>query len=235
MNAAPAGPPAGPPAPPPPPPPRRTVRVAVWGCGHGELDTVYAALAAVNARAADGRAVELLLCCGDFQAVRNAGDLEAMACPPKYRALRTFHRYYSGERAAPVLTLFVGGNHEASNHLRELHLGGWVAPRIYYLGSSGVVRVRGLRVGRRRCAALRGAGRLRAQRRRPAAPAAAPTRGRLARARGAHGAPARHRNPAAGSPRQPASATFVQVQCRPYLTPGARCDIASQAGRGHGL
>lgn len=43
-------------------------------------------------------------------------------------------RYYSGEKKAPVLTIFIGGNHEASNHLQELPYGGWVAPNIYYLG-----------------------------------------------------------------------------------------------------
>lgn len=43
---------------------------------------------------------------------------------------------------APILTLFVGGNHEASNLLRDLYYGGWVAENIYYLGASGVVNVR---------------------------------------------------------------------------------------------
>ena len=43
-------------------------------------------------------------------------------------------RYYSGEKKAPVLTIFIGGNHEASNYLQELPYGGWVAPNIYYLG-----------------------------------------------------------------------------------------------------
>jgi len=32
------------------------------------------------------------------------------------------------------LTIFIGGNHEASNYLQELPYGGWVAPNIYYLG-----------------------------------------------------------------------------------------------------
>jgi len=32
-----------------------------------------------------------------LQAVRNMDDLETMACPPKYRSLATFHKYYSGE------------------------------------------------------------------------------------------------------------------------------------------
>ena len=39
------------------------------------------------------------------------------------------------------MTIFIGGNHEASNLLRDLYFGGWVAENIYYLGSSGVVKV----------------------------------------------------------------------------------------------
>lgn len=35
------------------------------------------------------------------------------------------------------MTIFIGGNHEASNHLQELPYGGWVAPNIYYLGKDG--------------------------------------------------------------------------------------------------
>lgn len=55
-------------------------------------------------------------------------------------------RYYSGEKKAPVLTIFIGGNHEASNYLQELPYGGWVAPNIYYLGYAGVVNVNGIRI-----------------------------------------------------------------------------------------
>ena len=43
-------------------------------------------------------------------------------------------RYYSEELTAPILTIFVGGNHEASNYMQELPYGGWVAPNIWYMG-----------------------------------------------------------------------------------------------------
>lgn len=69
-----------------------------------------------------------------------------MAVPVKYRTIGDFHEYYSGVRKAPYLTIFVGGNHEASNHLWELYYGGWVAPNIYYLGAANVVRVGPLRI-----------------------------------------------------------------------------------------
>ncbi|XP_007464412.1 PREDICTED: lariat debranching enzyme isoform X2 [Lipotes vexillifer] len=108
------------------------MRVAVAGCCHGELDKIYETLALAERRG-PGQ-IDLLLCCGDFQAVRNEADLRCMAVPPKYRHMQTFYRYYSGEKKAPVLTIFIGGNHEASNHLQELPYGGWVAPNIYYLG-----------------------------------------------------------------------------------------------------
>ncbi|CAG2237878.1 DBR1 [Mytilus edulis] len=60
--------------------------------------------------------------CGDFQAV------------------------LFGEKKAPILTIFVGGNHEASNYLQELPYGGWVAPNIYYMGYAGVIQVGGVRI-----------------------------------------------------------------------------------------
>lgn len=46
-----------------------------------------------------------------------------------------------------MLTIFIGGNHEASNHLWELFYGGWAAPNIYFLGCAGVVNVGGVRIG----------------------------------------------------------------------------------------
>jgi hypothetical protein len=123
----------------------RVLQVAVQGCTHGELDAVYDAVRRVEE--VEAIHIDLVICCGDFQAVRNPEDLETMKCPLKYRGMNTFFKYYSGERVAPKLTLFVGGNHEASNHLQELPFGGWVAPNIFFLGHAGVVRFRGLRIG----------------------------------------------------------------------------------------
>lgn len=40
--------------------------------------------------------------------------------PEKYRKLGEFHPYYSGEKVAPMLTIVIGGNHEASNYMWEL-------------------------------------------------------------------------------------------------------------------
>ena len=121
------------------------MKIAVEGCCHGELDKIYETL--VHLEKKENIKVDLLLCCGDFQAVRNEADLCCMAVPPKYRHMETFYKYYSGEKKAPVLTVFIGGNHEATNHLWELPYGGWVAPNIYYLGYSGVINYGGVRIG----------------------------------------------------------------------------------------
>ncbi|KIY47139.1 hypothetical protein FISHEDRAFT_66180 [Fistulina hepatica ATCC 64428] len=119
---------------------RYNMKIAVEGCCHGELDATYAEVAS------SGQNVDALLICGDFQAVRNYQDLQCMAVPDKYRDMRQFYQYYTGEKKAPVLTLVIGGNHEASNYMWELYHGGWLAPNIYFLGHAGCVRLGGLRV-----------------------------------------------------------------------------------------
>lgn len=81
-----------------------------------------------------------------LQAVRNASDLKAVSMPSKYYAMHDFHEYYSGARIAPYLTIFIGGNHEASNYMWELYYGGWAAPRIYYMGAANVIRLGPLRI-----------------------------------------------------------------------------------------
>ncbi|KAG8188638.1 hypothetical protein JTE90_005991 [Oedothorax gibbosus] len=120
------------------------MKIAVEGCAHGELDKIYETLGELERQ--NNIKVDLLIICGDFQSVRNPADLECMAVPAKYRELNTFYKYYSGEKVAPVLTLFVGGNHEASNYLLELSYGGWVCPNIYYMGYANVINVGGVRI-----------------------------------------------------------------------------------------
>ncbi|KAJ1697235.1 hypothetical protein LUZ63_005747 [Rhynchospora breviuscula] len=121
------------------------MKIAVEGCMHGELDKVYATLKRLEE--VENTKIDLLLCCGDFQAVRNETDLQSLNVKPKYREMGTFWKYYSGQEKAPYPTIFIGGNHEASNHLWELYYGGWAAPNIYFLGFSGVVKFGNIRIG----------------------------------------------------------------------------------------
>ncbi|KAH8402828.1 hypothetical protein KR222_001900 [Zaprionus bogoriensis] len=120
------------------------MKIAIEGCAHGELEHIYETIE--NIEKERNIKINLLLCCGDFQSTRNVMDLQTMAVPRKYMDMCTFYKYYSGERVAPILTIFIGGNHEASNYLQELPYGGWVAPNIYYLGYAGVVNVNGVRI-----------------------------------------------------------------------------------------
>ena len=69
------------------------MKIAVEGCCHGELDKIYETIAHLEKK--EDIKVDLLLCCGDFQAVRNEDDLSCMAVPPKYRHMQTFYKYYS--------------------------------------------------------------------------------------------------------------------------------------------
>ena len=115
------------------------MKIAIEGCMHGEVQKVYETLVEIEER--EKYKIDLLICCGDFQATRNISDLKCMAVPEKHLSMGSFYKYYSGELKAPVLTIVIGGNHEASNHLQELPFGGWLCPNIYFLGNSGVVDV----------------------------------------------------------------------------------------------
>ncbi|XP_017843793.1 lariat debranching enzyme [Drosophila busckii] len=121
------------------------MKIAIEGCAHGELERIYETIEGIEKER--NIKIDLLLCCGDFQSTRNVEDLQTMAVPRKYLDMCSFYKFYSGERLAPILTIFIGGNHEASNYLQELPYGGWVAPNIFYLGYAGVVNVNGIRIG----------------------------------------------------------------------------------------
>ncbi|KAF7260933.1 hypothetical protein EG68_01636 [Paragonimus skrjabini miyazakii] len=66
------------------------VKICVVGCLHGELDRVYTDIAA--AEQVGQFKTDLVLCCGDFQSLRNPGDLVGMSVPAKYYAMGDFWR-----------------------------------------------------------------------------------------------------------------------------------------------
>lgn len=120
-------------------------RVAVVGCCHGKLDLIYDALLDRTSQSqitSQSYLADLLLICGDFQAARSENDLSFMSVPPKYKLMGDFRDYFLGHKKAPILTIFIGGNHEASNYMWELRWGGWVTENIWYMGTEGVIRVK---------------------------------------------------------------------------------------------
>jgi lariat debranching enzyme len=80
------------------------------------------------------------------KAIRSASDLDHMVCPEKFKKIGDFADYHCGRKLAPVSTIFIGGNHEASNVLWENYFGGWLCHNIFFLGFSGVINVCGMRI-----------------------------------------------------------------------------------------
>ncbi|KAF3384609.1 Lariat debranching enzyme [Penicillium rolfsii] len=121
------------------------IRVAVVGCAHGAFKEIYGILES-EARAKGWETIDLVIIGGDFQALRNSNDAACISVPAKYKSMGDFHEFYEGTSVAPYLTIFCGGNHEASNYMYELYYGGWAAPNIYYLGAANVVKFGPLRI-----------------------------------------------------------------------------------------
>ncbi|CAG8499496.1 7428_t:CDS:10 [Scutellospora calospora] len=121
------------------------MKIAIEGCCHNQLELIYKTIDYIEKK--KQIKIDLLLICGDVETIRNKSDLDSTSMPDQYKEMGTFYKYYSGELKAPIPTIFIGGNHEASNYLWELYYGGWVCENVYYLGCSGVVNFGGLRIG----------------------------------------------------------------------------------------
>lgn len=66
------------------------MKIAVEGCAHGELEQIYDTIEFIQKR--ENIKVDLLICCGDFQATRNLNDLNTMAIPKKFHDICTFYK-----------------------------------------------------------------------------------------------------------------------------------------------
>lgn len=66
------------------------MKIAIEGCAHGELEKIYDTILFIERQ--ENIKVDLLLCCGDFQATRNRTDLNCMAIPKKYHNICTFYK-----------------------------------------------------------------------------------------------------------------------------------------------
>ena len=109
------------------------------GCCHGELDKIYHACSEHEAQCraeGDDKKIDLVLCCGDFSLPGTPMILPTWLCRTSTEPWATSAKYYSLEASAPYLTIFIGGNHEASNVLWENYYGGFLAPKLFYLGTA---------------------------------------------------------------------------------------------------
>jgi lariat debranching enzyme len=113
------------------------MRILVTGCLHGAWEPV---IQTADNLISHGNHIDLIIVMGDAQTMRNSGDLDSFHCPRKYRQLGTFPKLLNGELTPPCLILVIGGNHEACDFLHQLPFGGWLAPRVFFLGRAASVR-----------------------------------------------------------------------------------------------
>lgn len=64
------------------------VKICIVGCLHGELDKMYEDVRKTELKY-DFK-TDIILCCGDFQSIRNESDLTVMSSPAKYHRLGDF-------------------------------------------------------------------------------------------------------------------------------------------------
>lgn len=119
----------------------KKIHVAIQGCAHGQLRRIYESVNSLKNKP------DILLILGDFQSLLTKYDFKTCAIPPKYAKLGDFHLYYTGQLKAPVLTVFIGGNHENMGQLTKLPYGGYVAENIYYMGACNVINFMGIKLG----------------------------------------------------------------------------------------
>eukprot|EP00767_Chilomastix_cuspidata_P000672 gnl/Chilomastix_cuspidata/1181.p1 GENE.gnl/Chilomastix_cuspidata/1181~~gnl/Chilomastix_cuspidata/1181.p1 ORF type:complete len:390 (-),score=108.71 gnl/Chilomastix_cuspidata/1181:70-1239(-) len=106
------------------------------GCVHGLFNQVYQR---VDEHLEKGNEIDLVVIAGDLQTFRRENDMQSSSLPLKYRKLGDFPDYFFGRKRAPVPTLLIHGNHENSDYLAQLPLGGYIAPNMFYLGRYGAV------------------------------------------------------------------------------------------------
>jgi lariat debranching enzyme len=121
------------------------VNIIYVGCLHGAFDQMYNDIK--KHEKSNNVKIDIVLCCGDFECLRYNDDLNYMSVPDKYIHMGDFNKYFLGKLDVPYLTVFIGGNHEASNVLDENFYGGWISKNVFYLGRSGVIIYKGLRIG----------------------------------------------------------------------------------------
>jgi hypothetical protein len=119
--------------------------IAIFGDVHGHQDLMVRA--ALRWQEEHQAQIGLILCVGDFQALRGEIDMRAMACPAKYQQVGDYPAYHVGEKSFPAEVVFIGGNHEAYNWLETIPTGGRLGPNCCYIGRWGVIERLGLRIG----------------------------------------------------------------------------------------
>ena len=124
---------------------KQKINIAITGCIHGSMKKMYDDI--WNYSQQNKMNIDLVLCTGDFECMIEQSDMKYLSCPDKYKHMGDFHKYYEGLYPVPFLTIFIGGNHEASNILHDNFYGGYIMEKVYYLGRAGLIKYKGIRIG----------------------------------------------------------------------------------------
>ncbi|MBI4148456.1 metallophosphoesterase [Candidatus Woesearchaeota archaeon] len=119
-------------------------RFAVFGDVHGHQNVMYDK--AREWMEKFGESLDAILQVGDFETIMRPEHFEHYYAPAKYHHISDLREYAEGVRNPCALTVFTGGNHEAWSVLAENKNGGFVCPRIYYLGLAGTLDINGITI-----------------------------------------------------------------------------------------
>ena len=113
------------------------MRILAVGDVHGNFDTMVKLM--------EAHKPGLCLQVGDLETIRDDADLEQISGPKKYRRVKSFPPFWSGEKKIPVPTLFISGNHESFGQLEEhdpeRKLYPYIIPNLRYFGRWGVLDI----------------------------------------------------------------------------------------------
>ncbi len=120
-------------------------RAAVFGDIHGRQDLMY--IAAQDWQRQNDKTLDAILQVGDFETIRKDSDFAYYFAPKKYHHISGIADYCKGLQTPPIFTVFTGGNHEAWGVLNAHNNGGFICPKVYYLGRAGTITLRGVTIG----------------------------------------------------------------------------------------
>ncbi|OGH56963.1 MAG: hypothetical protein A3G34_07065 [Candidatus Lindowbacteria bacterium RIFCSPLOWO2_12_FULL_62_27] len=111
------------------------MKILAIGDVHGDFDAMVQLM--------EAHQPDLCLQVGDLEPVRDEEDLLQLQAPAKYRRVKSFPAYWSGEKEIPTPTIFVGGNHDVFGQLEDHDPGRklypYLIPNLQFLGRWGVI------------------------------------------------------------------------------------------------
>ncbi len=118
-------------------------RFALVGDIHGRFEVLAEALDVARRRWGQ---FDFVLAVGDVEPNRGYEDHLGVVGPSRYRKVGDFPRVVAGDITLGAPLYFIAGNHDPYPALDQAGAGEW-APGVWWLGRSGITRVRKVNVG----------------------------------------------------------------------------------------